>query len=257
MTSLSVAAGVIRPITPSTGGAVIRKIWGNRNKPIGSPPEIRCSTFLRAIAWFVAALVLWPMQAGPASPNAPPATTSRMAEQFVNTVGGKALELLARDGNQLAARDRDNLKLLIRESFDFERGTRFVFGRVWDEATPQQMSELASLLPDYALEVAVRTFSALRTRDIKDFKVVAANPSGVADILVLTHIQLGDAPMVSVGWRVHEHDGNLKFVDMTVDGMSMVVTLRDMINAEVRQKGIDGLITDIQAKLREFDTACN
>ena len=210
---------------------------------------------VRAIACAVLVIALWPLPRGPGSNDALAATSPSQAEQFVRRVGDKAVDLLIHYNVQHEPQFRGNLKALIKENFDLERGTRFVIGHHWSEATPQQRKDLVALLPAYGLEIAARTFFALRARDVREFSIAGTNPSGDADILVLTHIQVGDAQPLEVGWRVHESGGRLRIVDATVAGISVAVTLRDMVNAEIAQKGIDGLIADIRKKLSELSAA--
>ena len=212
---------------------------------------------MRSIVGLIVAAMLWPLGATLAPARAEAAPSVAQAEQFVHRVGDAALDLLARYNSRPDAQYRKQLKALIGENFDLERGTRFVLGRYWDSATQQQKNELVTLLPAYALEIAARTFFALRTRDIQDFTVVGASPAGESDVLVMTHVSVGGSPPLNVGWRVHEAAVRLRVVDATVEGISVAITLRDMVGAEVTQKGIDGLIADVQAKLRELKTAAD
>ncbi|HYB08312.1 MAG TPA: ABC transporter substrate-binding protein [Alphaproteobacteria bacterium] len=210
---------------------------------------------MRKIVVLIAIFMFGPLEAALATGSAQAAPSITQAEQFVHRVGDEALDLLARYNNRPNPQYRDRLKALISENFDLERGTKFVLGRYWDSATPQQKNQLVALLPAYALEIATRTFFALRARDIQEFTVVGATPSAETDVLVLTHVSVGGSPPLNIGWRVHEANGRLKVVDATVEGISVAITLRDMVGAEVAQKGIAGLIADVNTKLRELNAA--
>ncbi len=204
----------------------------------------------RPCRWLAGALlfVLW--VTGASAPSAAAATPGE-AGRFIDSLGRQVLGLLAAYRESQAPKYRGELKRIIRDNFDLEWGTRFVIGRHWRDATPRQQSELLTLMPEYAAEIAARAFFTLKADDIDSFRVLGSRAIDDSDGLVQTEVKAGGTPFL-IGWRVRDEGRRLRIVDATIQGVSVALTLRQTLDSVIAREGLDGLIEDVRGKLAEL-----
>ena len=193
-------------------------------------------------------LVIWIM--GVPGSDAVAATPGE-AGQFIDALGHQVLGLLAAYREKQAPRYRAELKQVIRDNFDLEWGTRFVMGRHWRDATPQQQSELLTLIPEYATEIAARAFFTLKANDIDSFRVLSSQAIDDRDSFVTTEAKVTGSP-IAVSWRVRDVGRRLRIIDATIQGVSVALTLRETLDSVIARDGIDGLIADVRGKLAQL-----
>ena len=161
-------------------------------------------------------------------------------------------EILAaiKSDKQLAAGDKQKAMKLAEEKVlpyvDFEQATRLAVGRAWREATPEQKKRLVSEFRN----MLVRTYSnAISTYEGQTLKVLPARgKQDPEETVVRTQfIRAGGQPL-PIDFTMHQKEGTWKVYDITVEGVSLVMTYRSEFDAIVKQKGIDGLIQALATK---------
>ena len=161
-------------------------------------------------------------------------------------------EILAaiKSDKQLAAGDKQKAMKLAEEKVlpyvDFEQATRLAVGRAWREATPEQKKRLVSEFRN----MLVRTYSnAISTYEGQTLKVLPARgKQDPEETVVRTQfIRAGGQPL-PIDFTMHQKEGTWKVYDITVEGVSLVMTYRSEFDAIVKQKGIDGLIQALANK---------
>lgn len=187
---------------------------------------------------------------GAPAPDAVAATPGE-AGRFIDALGHQVLGLLASYRENQAPRYRAELKQIIRDNFDLEWGTRFVMGRHWRDATPQQQSELLTIIPEYAAEIAARAFFTLKANDVDSFRVLSSQAIDDRDSFVTTEVRVTGSPL-TVSWRVRDEGRRLRIIDATIQGVSVALTLRQTLDSVIARDGIDGLITDVRGKLAQL-----
>lgn len=172
------------------------------------------------------------------------------AGKFIQDLGDRALAILANKG--LSADQRNmQFRQMMHDSFDLATIARFVIGRNWYAATPEQQKEYMHLFE----ELVVKTYSdrfALYTGE--GFRVRAITPEGDRDYIVNSDITHPDgSPPTSVDWRVRQKDGKLGIIDVVVEGVSMSVTQRQEYASVIERNGgnIDGLLDVMRQHLQE------
>jgi len=94
-----------------------------------------------------------------------------------------------------------------------------------------------------------------RTHDTagKSFDVVAERraANNRNHIFVYALVTRDKGPPVHLTWRVREKDGQFKILDISAEGISMALTLRQEYNSVIRQSGgVAGLVDLMRQKLR-------
>jgi phospholipid transport system substrate-binding protein len=135
------------------------------------------------------------------------ATSRRAVAQdprdFVNSLGEQAVQVL---GPGVSAAQRlDRFRALFSTQFDVPAIGRFVLGRYWRTATPQEQQEFLALFQEYV----ARAYSArLGGFGGEPFRVIGAHPQG-AETVVSSEIVLASGP-IGVDWYLTENGGRYK-----------------------------------------------
>lgn len=178
---------------------------------------------------------------------APMATASAgPAADHISRMSAQAITALQTDGSSLATRERA-LRPVLRNGFDMPRIARFVAGRYWKRAAPEQQQNYVQAFSDYVLVTYARRLGGYAGEDLK---ILAEKPAGPKDMLVQTQIVSGGGgPPIDAEWRVrNEGPAGPKVIDVSVEGVSMAVTQRQDFAAVIRRDGFDGLINVLRAR---------
>jgi phospholipid transport system substrate-binding protein len=184
---------------------------------------------LFALMAFVLAAPLAAQEAGP--------------EELVKKMTEDVMAAIKSD-KQLAAGDKQKALKLAEEKIlphvDFGEATRLAVGRSWNEATPEQKKKLVSEFRN----MLVRTYSnAISAYEGQSMKVLPVRmKAGDTDVTVRNQFVRGGGKPVGVDYQMRKADGGWKIYDISVEGVSLVLTYRSEFDAIVKQQGIDGLI---------------
>ena len=175
----------------------------------------------------------------------PHEATAQDARSFVGTLGEQAIQVL---GPRVSPAQRlARFRELFHNDFDIPGIGRFVLGRYWRTATPQEQQEFLSLFQEYI----VRAYSArLGEYGGEPFRVTGSRPNG-DDTVVTSQIIRADANPVEVTWHLIGVSGQYKITDVYVGGVSMKVTQRDEFASVIQRNGgrVGGLIELLRQKL--------
>ena len=170
-------------------------------------------------------------------------------DQLVQKITDEVLAAIKSD-KQLAAGDKQKAVKLAEEKVlpyvDFEQATRLAIGRAWREATPEQRKRLVTEFRN----MLVRTYSnAISAYEGQTLKVLPARgKQDPEETVVRTQFVRAGGQPLPIDFTMHQKDGTWKVYDITVEGVSLVMTYRSEFDAIVKQKGIDGLIQALATK---------
>ena len=174
---------------------------------------------------------------------APAAAQELSPEQLVQKITNDVLAAVKSD-QQLAAGDKQKATKLAEEKvlpyIDFEYATRLAVGRAWNEASPEQRKRLVSEFRN----MLVRTYSnAISAYEGQTMKVLPVRMKpGDTEATVRNQFVRGGGKPVAVDYQMRKADDGWKIYDISVEGVSLVLTYRSEFDAIVKQQGIDGLI---------------
>src|SRR6266481_6834074 len=183
------------------------------------------------------------------APLAPAIQAAAAAEAaaLITNLGNRALEVLGKNATpaQRVARFHE----LFREDFDVPGIARFVLGRYWKEATPEQQAEFVRLFEDY---IALVYSGQLAAYNGETLKVTGSRPEAAGAIVSSEIIRPTGSPPVKVEWHLTDRNGTYKINDVAVDGISMAVTQRSEFASVIQRNGgqVEGLINMLRQKTR-------
>ncbi len=195
---------------------------------------------LRRFVLHVAIIVtvaLWPLAAGATE------VLSNDAARFVKKLGDDAIAVLTKPESSEDERKR-RYRELLEEGFAVRTIARFVLGRYWRTATPEQQSEYLALFRDFVLESYASQFGGLIGQT---FEVLKAQPIGEKDTIVSTEIRTPNRASIRVEYRVRSRRPGYKIIDVVIEGVSLITTQRAEFRSIIDRKGMEGLFE----KLRE------
>jgi phospholipid transport system substrate-binding protein len=134
----------------------------------------------------------------------------------------------------------------VLSDFDFTRMTALALGKEWRKATPDQQSVLTSEFRTLLVRTYSRALTSYKNQPI-DFKPTKMT-GDETEVTVRTEIKQPGTPAVSIDYAMEKSESTWKVYDITVGGISLVMSFRDQFGQEVLNGGIDGLIRTLHAK---------
>jgi len=149
---------------------------------------------------------------GWAAPYAFAQSSDAGASAFIQKLGNEAINSFANKGKpkpEALAR----FKELLNEGFDVPYIGRWVLGRHWNQASPQQQQEYQKLFEQLIVKTYADRFVEYSG---ETFKITGSRPEGDTDTMVTTQVTRPSGPPVAVDWRVRKRDGGYKIIDVVV-----------------------------------------
>lgn len=177
--------------------------------------------------------------------NAQAKTSPQQSETFIQDIGSRAVALLAKYDDK-DPRHQEEFKALVRQGFDLDLIGRFALGGAWRSASPEQQKEYQQLFATWVLDSYARRLGAYKG---ETFGILGSQSIADTDALVDTEIKRPDGAPLKAGWRVREIGGQLKIIDVMVEGVSMALTQRQEFASVVQRQGLDGLIQELRTRV--------
>lgn len=131
-------------------------------------------------------------------------------------------------------------------NFDFMRMTQLAVGKYWRTATSEQKQSLVTEFRNMLVRTYTKVFIVYRdqTIEVKPLKMAA----DATDATVQTVISKPGGQPVLVNYEMKKSADGWKAFDITIEGVSMVMSYRGTFASEIQEKGIDGLIKTLADK---------
>ena len=190
------------------------------------------------------AILLLPLAWRP--PEAAPNPESARAP--IEEVSAEVLTILS-DQSRGDRQKFDALVVLLNEPIDLDLVGRLILGRYWRTADDGQRQQYLELFREYAL---ANLASKLHLYQGQSFEVTGAKVVSDKDALVTSRILSDGEPPLQVDWRLRErNDGGLVTIDLIVEGVSLIVTLRSEFAAVIERLGFDGLLAELRQRIAQ------
>jgi len=140
----------------------------------------------------------------------------------------------------------DVIRDAVEPHMDLKLAGRLVLGRHWLDASENQRAAFV----DGLRRLLLRVF-ALHVSNYTDARVTYAptvfSGSKRQRAKVRTQVSRNGSPAVPVDFRLHRVDGGWKVYDVAIFGVSIVRTYHVTIDADVRARGLDSVIEQINS----------
>lgn len=185
-------------------------------------------------------LLIGTVSAQPTSPD--------QAQQLVQTTTDQVLGRLNKERAELEA-NPDKIYPLVEDlvlpHFDFERMSQWVLGKHWKGATKEQRQRFTSEFRNLLVRTYAKALLEYRSQSINYLPVQAGEDA--KRVVVKTEIQQPGAPAIALNYSMYLKGNAWKVYDITVEGVSLVSNYRSSFATEIRQGGMDRLISNLES----------
>ena len=151
----------------------------------------------------------------------------------------------------------EELHALVRQDllqqFDLDYSSRLILGPAGRTATPEQIEAFTEAMS----ELLVRRYASglLQFESSRQLEVlpIAGEPNERLT-RVRTRIVLDNGSRVPIDYAFRMTEDGWRAFDVTVEGISYVATYRNQIGPQVRAKGLDQVISDLQSGRIELES---
>lgn len=170
-------------------------------------------------------------------------------QEVVRQASEQVLTALEHEGAALTA-DPQRLYTLVDavmlQLMDFTRMSRWVLGKHWKTATPEQQARFSSEFR----HLLVRTYAtALAGYSGQRIQFLPQRERGAGDeVVVRAEVRQPGGPAIPVQFTLYRSGAGWKAYDVLIDGISLVASYRSSFGAEVRHGGLDALIQTLAAR---------
>jgi phospholipid transport system substrate-binding protein len=155
----------------------------------------------------------------------------------------------------LSAKDRTDEQIktkfhtLLSNGFDVDSIGRFVLGRYWRQATPQEQEEYLKAFEDYVVGIYANRFKEYSGESLA---VTGLREVDGGDVLVASRIQrpAGGQP-IQVDWKVRKTDAGWRVSDVVIEEVSMSISQRAEFASVIENNGgkVSNLIAQLKSRL--------
>lgn len=169
-------------------------------------------------------------------------------EELVKKVTADVLEAVKSDKDLLADRKR---ALALAEQkvlphVDFREAAQLAVGKPWWKATPAQQERIVTEFRGLLIRIYSNALDTYRGQTMQVMPVRLA--AGATETTVRNRYIKPGAPPVPVEYAMKKTPEGWKIYDITVEGVSLVLTYRSEFEQITRTSGIDGLIKRLAEK---------
>lgn len=175
---------------------------------------------------------------------APEVLMKKISEDVLSAIR-QDKDIQAGDARKIAAL----VEAKILPHFDFRRATQAAMGVHWRQATAAQQEELAHEFRTLLVRTYSGALSAYRDQVIEFRPLRAA--SGDTEVTVRSVIRQRGAEPIHIEYDLALYGSAWQVFDVRIGGMSLVATYRSAFTEEVRNHGIEGLISVLARKNRK------
>ena len=142
--------------------------------------------------------------------------------------------------------ERDSLKAVVGDLFDFQEFSRLVLGRYWKERTEAEQAEFT----DLCRQLIEKNYAdpKLYTKSDK-IDYIGSELEGTKG-LVKTVVYYKDEES-SIDYKLHPVNGQWRVYDMVIDDLSITRSNRSQFYKEIRKTSFEGLVKKLKDKLQE------
>ncbi len=171
------------------------------------------------------------------------AASPEAARSLVQNVSNQVINLITQPG--AAESKAPQLKVIMQQNIDMRRVAGFALGRFARGTSPAQRDRYVQVYSDYVSRVYANRFSEYGGETIT---VTNAQDVGRKGIYVNSTVN-ANGQKINIGWQVRENrSGELKIVDINVDGLSMAESQRSEFTRMISDLGgdVDAFIARLQ-----------
>ena len=179
-----------------------------------------------------------------------PASAQQLGpEELVKQITADVLETVKSD-TQLQAGDRRKALAMAEQKIlphlDFREAAQLAMGKSWNTASPAQQARIVNEFRAMLVRIYSNAIQVYRGQTMKVLPVRLA--PGATEVTVRNQYLSQGRPPVPVEYAMKKTPEGWKVYDISVEGVSLVLTYRAEFESITRTSGIDGLLKRLAEK---------
>ena len=170
-------------------------------------------------------------------------------EEIVRKMTADVLESIKSD-KQLQAGDRRKALALAEQKIlphvDFREAAQLATGKAWNNASPAQQTQITNEFRSMLVRIYSNAIDVYRGQTMKVLPVRL--PPGATEVSVRNQYIREGRPPVPVEYSMKKTPQGWKIYDISVEGVSLVLTYRAEFENITRVSGVDGLLKRLAEK---------
>jgi phospholipid transport system substrate-binding protein len=206
--------------------------------------SVSISDKVRIVATVLFVLIPVAWAASPAGAGSP----GEDAEAFVQELADSGVAMLENVDDSAAQRET-GFRNLVRKGFALEQIGRFVVARYWRKMDKHQQAEYQEMFAEWLLMTYASRLGGFEGQRVEVVRSSELD-NRHKDVVVRTRIVgIDGQPEMLADWRVRKFNGNLRIIDVIVEGVSMAAAQKSEFEAIIRKVGVDGLVENLRSQL--------
>ena len=144
----------------------------------------------------------------------------------------------------------NRIGVVINESFDFRSMSQSVLATNWKKATPEERQRFVKFFSQYLEDTYRNKIEAYTNQHVEYVGETIRGKRAVVETLIMT-----DSTEIPVNYKLKNNDGEWFAYDVVIEGVSLVNNYRSTFAAIMNNDGMDGLLKDIQTRIRKHKQA--
>ncbi len=164
--------------------------------------------------------------------------------EFVRKLGERAIETLTK--KNLSNQERKSqFTLLFDEYFAGDEIGKFVLGKYWRRATPEQQQQYLKLFTQSVAATYAVRFSEYKPEDT--FQVLKDTPQSDKSIKVKSVLKRPVGTPIGFTWVLYPSGDSFKIYDVIIEGVSMSISQRSEYSSLIQRNGgsIQGFLSEL------------
>jgi phospholipid transport system substrate-binding protein len=170
---------------------------------------------------------------------------------FTDGLGNEVIGILKVHDMAMPEREHRFRELFTR-NFDAPAIGRFVLGTYWQKTSPDEQKRYLDLFSDYVAAIYAVQFSGYQG---ETFKTIDTQPITGGDAAVRAEIARPEKPPLHIVFRVRPGGEGYKIVDVSVEGVSLIITKREEFASVLGKEGLGGVMTRMQTVVKNTTAA--
>lgn len=168
------------------------------------------------------------------------------AAKFVQDMGDQVISIVAADDMSADSR-REALDSVLRGGVGIDSISEYVVAGQWSKASDDERARFQEVFSDYLVAAYLRLVT---DADPQSFAVTSSKDRGEGTSMVATHIKNAKGGPLDLSWVISNDGDDYKITDVMIDGVSQAKTYREEFAGVAASRGVDGLTTALERKIK-------
>ena len=145
-------------------------------------------------------------------------------EEFVKTFSAIAISILS--NTEISEQEKgEEFTSIVMSSIDLNLISKFVLSKAWKSATADQKERYLKVFKTYFINSYANKLNQYSGEKVK---IIGSEVKGKYTIVDSIIVREGtDTLQINLKWRILNRDGNIKIIDLNIEGISLIIAQRE------------------------------